>query len=344
MVFFLIPSLLIFIFGLLNLLGIGANLFMSQLVYGVLAVLAYVVARRIGYKFFRFNITFFYWIFVVMLIVTYVIGLEIKGSKRWIDLYFFSFQGSEFLKVFFVMYLADFFSKNRRFLNHIGLFLQSCVYFIIPAFIIFKQPDLGNALVYVSIFIMMLLYSHTPKRFIFYILAVISFFSPILWFFLKAYQRARIISFLNPNIDQTGQSYNMMQALITVGSGSFLGKGLSNGTQTKLFFLPENHTDFAFSSLVEQFGFVGGAVVIVLYMCIAYMLIRWIMRYFYAKDDEGSYRFLYMVGFLTYFVTQVFVNIGMNIGIMPITGITLPLISYGGSSLVTFMLFLAMIP
>jgi len=166
---------------------------------------------------------------------------------------------------------------------------------------------------------------------------------PLGFTLLHNYQKARIFSFLNPEFDQQGTAYNMIQSVITVGSGKFLGRGLGLGTQSRLFFLPENHTDFAFASLVEQFGFVGGGLVIICYIIIFIILAKRLVALFYDKESDLKKAFLYTLGFTSYFTFQVIINIGMNLGIMPITGIALPIISYGGSSIVAAMIGLAFI-
>lgn len=286
---------------------------------------------------------FFYWLFIFLLIITFIIGIEVKGSRRWIDLYFFNFQPSEFFKIFFILFLADFFTKHRQNIKDFSIFLKSLGYLILPLLIIFKQPDLGNAMVLFFIYVIVVLFSGTPKKYLLSSFLTLLLIIPIGWPALKDYQRNRITSFLNPEIDQQGINYNMAQAIITVGSGKFLGRGLGYGTQSKLFFLPENHTDFAFSSLVEQFGFLGGICILVLYFVISTGLIKKLALLFQSTDEDILFKRLFMLGFFAYFVFQVFINIGMNLGLLPITGVALPLISYGGSSLVSFMLGLALI-
>lgn len=340
----LLPSLFLYVFGLFNLLGIHQSLMVNQLVFGIFAILGFIGIKLVGHRFFRTNSKFFYWSFIALLIVTYIIGLEVKGSRRWIDLYFFSFQGSEFFKVFFILFLADYISRNKRHYPNSILFLKCMAYFALPAFIIFKQPDLGNAIVYACIFFGIILVSHIKKKYVLYTIICTLLLLPLSWFFLKGYQKNRILSFVNPHVDSQGASYNMRQALIAVGSGKFQGRGLGLGTQSRLFFLPENHTDFAYSSLVEQFGFIGGFALLILYATMTFHLIRKIITFSYQSDTEGYFKFLFTIGFFSYFICQLFVNMGMNLGLFPIAGITLPLISYGGSSLVTWMLGLALLP
>ncbi|QQG43810.1 MAG: rod shape-determining protein RodA [Candidatus Roizmanbacteria bacterium] len=340
----LLLSFFLYTFGLFNLLGINSVFFKQQIIFGVIGFGVYLIMKKMGLHFFRLNARFFYILFVVILILTFLIGLEVKGSRRWINLVIFNFQASEFFKFFFIIFLADFFTVNRKFLNDINILIKSLIYFSLPALIIFKQPDLGNTIVYFMIFLSMAFFSGIPKKNIAKIISIAILIIPLFWFFLKDYQKARILSFLNPHFDTSGSTYNMIQAIITVGSGQFFGRGLGAGTQSGLSFLPENHTDFAFSSLVEQFGFVGGTVTILLYFAVAYVLIKKITKWYYERNENARFNFLFLIGFFSFLTVQIFINIGMNLGIMPITGITLPFISYGGSSLITLMIGLALIP
>lgn len=339
----LLPSFFLYLFSLFNLLGIRQSLVINHLVFFVIALIFYYVVSKIGRNFFQINIHVIYWFFIFLLVGTYILGLEIKGSRRWIDLYFFNFQPSEFFKIFFILFFAKFLAKENKQMSEIGVFILSLIYFIIPTLIIFKQPDLGNALVYFIIFVSIVLFSYIPKKILLYFILILVLVTPLGWFFMKDYQRDRLTSFLNPHIDQKGASYNMRQALITTGSGQFSGKGLGLGTQSRLYFLPENHTDFAFSSLVEQFGFMGGGIVIGLFAFLMYSIVRKLSRLLSAHDEDSKERFLYAIGFLSYIVFQVVVNIGMNLGIMPVAGIALPFISYGGSSLITILTGLALL-
>jgi rod shape determining protein RodA len=211
----------------------------------------------------------------------------------------------------------------------------------IPAALIYKQPDLETAASTFIVVVLICAFSEIPKRFIISLFLFLGSMVPILWRFIHTYQKNRILSFINPSIDPTGIAYNMTQAIITIGSGQLFGRGLGLGKQSTLFFLPENHTDFAFASLVEQFGFIGGLTIIVLYFFLAAMIIRNIVFHYGKKGDHNRFAYFYSIGFLIYFLIQVFVNIGMNLGVMPVSGTALPLISYGGSSLVTWMIGLA---
>lgn len=340
----LISTLLLSVFSFFNLLGIAKELISFQLIYFLIGGIIFVIVRNTGLSFFRNNSKFFYYLFIGLLLLTFIFGPEVKGTKRWIDLYFFNFQASEFFKVFFILFLADYFVRNKDETDQKRLLLGSLIYFLIPFFIIFKQPDLGNAMIFALIYFVLLLFSSIPKRYIFYLLIIATIALPLSWFTLKDYQKQRITTFINPRIDQQGTSYNRIQSIITIGSGKVLGRGLGYGTQTRLAYLPENHTDFAFASLVEQFGFIGGISTLTLFSIVFYRLILKVRYLYSSKDDYGRYSFMIALGFLTYFSLQTTTNIAMNLGLLPIVGVALPVISYGGSSFVTFLLALAFIP
>lgn len=340
----LLPVLFLSFLGVFNLIGIKQNLVFNQISYTVLGLIAYFTVRKIGKKFFLLNSKVFYRLFILILLSTFVFGLEIKGSRRWIDLFFFNFQASELFKVFFILFMSDFLVGNYIIVHSMSFFLLSFFYFIIPTLLIFKQPDLGNAAVYFFIYISLIMFSDLPKKYLLYFLLVLMLLMPVGWILMKDYQRARITSFFNPMIDQRGTAYNMTQAIITSGSGKFTGRGMGLGPQSKLAFLPENHTDFAFSSLVEQFGFVGGFATLFLFAIIVFSLFVRLIDLYYLKDPQDRKNFFYLIGFLSYFVFQILVNIGMNLGLFPITGIALPFISYGGSAFIALMIGLALLP
>ncbi|MDH7476631.1 MAG: FtsW/RodA/SpoVE family cell cycle protein [Microgenomates group bacterium] len=340
----LLPTFFLITFGFFNLLGINQTSAINQLFNFVLGFIVFFIIKKIGYRFFKNNSLFFYWFFVGLILLTFFIGISVKGSKRWINLYFTNFQSSEFFKVFFIIFLADFFSKVDKKVNDLKIFIQSFFYFILPTFAIFKQPDLGNAIIVSLIYLTLLIFSGIPKKYLFCLFSAIIISLPVGWLSLKSYQKERIISFFSPEVDSQGTAYNMTQAVITIGSGRFFGRGLGKGTQSQLLFLPENQTDFAFASLVEQFGFFGGFLVIFLYFIMAVKLIKKIIKYYYQKSKEGIYNFLFNLGIFGYLIYQVFINIGMNLGLMPVAGVALPFISYGGSAFTSLMIGFALLP
>src|SRR3989339_2102258 len=332
------------VFGLFNLFGLSQDLFIRQFLFLIFGFLSYFVIKHIGSHFFRINSKFFYWFFLAILIITFIVGLEVKGSKRWLNFYFFNFQGSEFFKVFFILFLADILTVKNLLSNTFLNFIKICLYFLIPFIIVFKQPDLGNAMVYFFIFFALLIFSNFSKKYLGYLIGIIVLLAPVGWFIIKDYQRDRILSFIRPDLDVQGAAYNMIQSVITIGSGMFFGRGLGLGTQSQLFFLPENTTDFAFASLVEQFGFFGGFFVLIFFTLIFIQLVKKTVHFYHQKSEDDQKKFLYCLGILTCFVSQTIINLGMNMGIMPVTGIALPFISYGGSSVLAILLGLALLP
>lgn len=344
MIAILLPALLLIFFGCFNLLGIRTNLAVDQVINTFAAVVAYIIVRKIGFRFFRLNYKFFYWFFITLLLVTFIIGLEVKGSMRWINLYFFNLQPSELFKVFYIVFLAEYFSRLKKVTNPWRDLIISLLYAILPIIMIFKQPDLGNAIVYFVIYFVLLFFSEIPKKVVITLLSGIIVLIPVSWLFLHDYQRNRLISFISPGLDQQGNSYNMIQAIITIGSGQFFGKGLGLGTQSRLYFLPENHTDFAIASLIEQFGFIGGTILLLLFILIVIQLMKKSLKLYKHQPSSSLYGFYYCLGLLVMLSFQIVLNFGMNLGILPITGITLPFISYGGSALVTLLCGLALLP
>lgn len=332
------------VFGLFNLFGLSQDLFIRQLVFLIVGFLGYFTLKSIGSHFFKLNSKFFYWFFIAILTITFIIGLEVKGSKRWLNFYFFNFQASEFFKVFFILFLAEILTVKNLLSNSFRNFIKIFLYFLIPFIIVFKQPDLGNAMVYFFIFFTLLMFSTFSKKYLGYLIGFIAVFTPVGWLIMKDYQKARILSFISPHLDVQGAAYNMIQSVITIGSGMFFGRGLGLGTQSRLFFLPENTTDFAFASLIEQFGFFGGFFVLIFFTIIIIYLAKKTIYFYYQKSQDDQKKFLYCLGMLTYFVSQTIINLGMNMGIMPVAGITLPFISYGGSSVIALLIGFALIP
>ncbi len=340
----IILSLLLSLFGFFNLLGINPELAKNQFIYIFLSLIVFFFLKKINKKIFFDNSHFFYWFFILTLLITYIIGLEVKGSRRWLSFYFFNFQPSEILKIFYILYLSTLLTQlEEETINYYVNFLKTLMVFFIPFLIIFRQPDLGNSLAYLFIFIILILFSSFPKKDLLKILLVILIFVPLFWQLLRPYQKARITSFFNPHLDYQGTAYNMIQSKITIGSGMFFGRGLGYGTQSKLSFLPENTTDFAFASMVEQFGFFAGFLTLIIYLFIFYFLFRKIIFLIDKKDFLSRQQFYYLIGFSAYLFFQIFVNIGMNLGLLPVVGVALPLISAGGSSILTFFLGLMLV-
>ncbi len=210
--------------------------------------------------------------------------------------------------------------------------MVSGVYLLIPTGLVLLQPDLGSAIVLISIWFVMVIFSGMRLRHLFYLILLGSIVSAVAWGFLLApYQKARLTSFLNPALDSRGTGYQMIQSVIAVGSGKIWGKGLGYGSQTHLHFLPEAETDFIFAAYAEEWGFVGSSILLTVLLLLIWRIIR------IGAVASDNFSRLYSLGFAALVAVQSFIHIGMNMGVLPITGITLPFVSYGGSSLVTLL-------
>jgi rod shape determining protein RodA len=256
---------------------------------------------------------------------------QVRGSHRWVFFFGQQLQPSELFKPFIMLFIAWLVTVlSPRIIRNLPIHLLA---FLIPFLLIFRQPDLGTAIIYFLFWTAMMLAGGLDLRlFLSGILSLILII-PWAWDHLASYQQTRIIAFINPAIDPRGAGYNALQATIAVGSGQLTGRGLGFGTQSHLRFLPEHQTDFIFASLVEEVGFVGGLLLLALYFL---LLLRILIRTWSLSSDP--FAFTYGIGLFMLILSQVFINVGMNIGLLPITGITLPFVSYGGSSLISLLL------
>ncbi len=270
----------------------------------------------------------FYVISLGALLLLFFIGSARYGAKRWIAFGPVSLQPSEFVKIAIILALAAFMGDRRERAGSFGNFIFACM-LIVPAFLlIFAQPDLGTALVLVPILFGIMFVCGERIKYIVGSICLGLACMPVFWHVLKEYQKTRLLVFINPNLDPLGAGYTIIQSKIAAGSGGLFGKGWLNGTQSQLKFLPEKHTDFIFSTIGEEWGFAGAIVLISLYAVIIWRGIKIIEE---TKDIYGK---AIAAGFTTLLAFQVFVNISMTIGFMPVVGIPLPMISYGGSNTV----------
>lgn len=330
----LAPVIVLVIISLTTLFSLDLSLFRSQIIFFVIGIFAFLFFSQTNYKNVGIYAIPIYVISIVLLLVVLILGTETRGSVRWLEFLGFRVQFSEILKPFLAISISSYLSsKNSYSLK--TLFLGIC--FLIPiALLVFLQPDLGNALIYFMVAVCTFFVFGFPLRFFLGGFIFMSLLFPIFWKFLHTYQKDRIFSFLNPK-DPLGLSYNAIQSVIAVGSGMMFGRGLGLGTQSGLRFLPERHTDFIFATISEELGMIGAILVTVVF---AFLLYR-IFMIFLNQDDLFCKIFSIVTFFLIFF--QFFVNIGMNIGILPIVGITLPFISYGGSSLLSNFIILGIL-
>ncbi|WP_196590872.1 rod shape-determining protein RodA [Pectinatus frisingensis] len=284
----------------------------------------YRMLQPLGNKLYIFN--------ALLLLAVDIAGHSALGAQRWIQLGPISFQPSEFSKLIMIISLAVLLENRVGKLNTFKELLPVALYMVIPFALVVTQPDLGTALVFLAIFFGMIFAAGVNMKIIGVIFGAGLSCLPIIWHFLKEYQKMRIMVFINPNIDPLGSGYHIIQSKIAIGSGLLYGKGLFHGTQSQLNFLPENHTDFIFAVIGEETGFIGAAIVLLIFLFILWRGIK------IAREASDNLGMLLAVGINSMLAFHVLVNVGMTIGIMPVTGIPLPFISYGVSSLITNVL------
>ena len=273
------------------------------------------------------------WIFGVgltLLIAVMVMGKIGKGAQRWLDLGLFRFQPSEIMKLAIPLMVAWYLDRKPIPIDVKSLLISVIIIFI-PAILIAKQPDLGTAIMVVSAGLSAIFLAGIRMRILFIVVVLAGLAAPLLWHVMHDYQKQRVFTLLNPEQDPLGSGYHIIQSKIAIGSGGAFGKGWLEGTQSHLNFLPEHATDFIFAVSGEEFGFVGSSILIVLFILVS------LRGLYIAKQAQTSFTRLLAASLAMTFFLSAFVNIGMVMGILPVVGIPLPLVSYGGTALVTFM-------
>jgi len=336
-IFFLVISLSII--GIINiysstLMDNNSSLYEKQLIWlaiglgsmFIITFINYIHLERLAYP--------IYGLSTILLIATFLFGRTTAGATRWLDIGIVSFQPSEFAKIAIIIILSKYFSTARipaKGLSIKGLILPS-ILILIPFIFIAKQPDMGTAIIVFFIFASMVIFAKVHLKTLIGIAAVSLTLVPLGWHFLKGYQKARLMSFWDPTLDPLGTGYHVLQSKIAIGSGRFIGNGFTHGTQGQLRFLPEHHTDFIFSVLSEEWGFAGSFIVLTLY----FILILWGLNIAQnAKDRLGAFL---AFGVSSMLLWHIAINIGMVTGMLPVVGVPLPFISYGGSFLLTAMI------
>ncbi len=315
-------------FGLFVLLTIGKEFFVPQLLYLVVGAFLLLGISRIDPVILWWAAPGGYVAANIFLAMSYL-GPTIRGATRWIMIAGVQIQPSELVKPVLLLAFAHMMSRySPRKLENIPILFA---FFSLPFFLVFRQPDLGSSIVYASFWTAMLLAGGLNVAVLVAAGGTFALLVPFLWSHLAPYQQARIHTFINPTLDPAGAGYNALQAMIAVGSGQFFGRGLGRGTQSHLRFLPEYHTDFIFATLIEELGFIGGALLLVAYAVLLYRIVAPFIRM--ATEDVRV--FMYSFGLFAMLMSQIVINVGMNMGLIPITGITLPLVSYGGSSILS---------
>ncbi|MCB1154766.1 rod shape-determining protein RodA, partial [bacterium] len=315
--------------GIMNLYSAVAGyperqvLFSAQMRWFVACMILMVPIYLINYHFYEATAPWAYAMTSVFLLLTLFFGRVLHGSSRWLNIGGFSFQPSEFSKIALVLILARYFAANPK---HGGYTLRELKFpltlMLVPTALIFFEPDLGTAMIHVLIFLSIAVFVGLEKKTVAAVVGFVLLIAPIGWFFLlKDYQKSRILTVIDPSVDPQGAGYQITQSAVAIGSGKFFGKGYLQGTQTKLRFLPEQHTDFVFSVLSEEWGLIGAVLVLALF----FLLIAWGLSV--ASNSKDRFGSIAAFGLAAMLFWHVIINIGMALGLMPVVGVILPFFS-----------------
>lgn len=312
--------------------------FKKQIVFGIVGLLVLFILAFVNYNFWHDVSLFVYFGMIFLLVLVLFLGRTVQGTTGWFSFFGINLQPVEFAKIALIITLAWFLSLKadsvREFKNFIISGLIAAVYFGL----VILQPDFGSAVILFLIWLFMMVFAKADRKHLLLLglVLIVSFF--LAWnFFFAPYQKDRIMTFLQPQANPFGSGYHVRQAMTAVGAGGWLGRGLGFGSQSQLKFIPAATTDFIFAVISEELGFVGVGVIFFLYALIFYRLIR------AAKMSRNNFSLLFIMGVVTMLFCQVMINIGMNIGIVPVTGISLPFLSYGGSYLLSSLILIGII-
>lgn len=320
--------------GILVIYSSSPELAFQQAAFVLLGFLLYFLISQSNFHLWESVVNPFFTVTLVLLILVLILGFETRGAVRWIPLGLINFQPSELAKPALLLFLSFFWAKN---LPGWGSILKSLLWTLPVIILVFKQPDLGTTITLLLTWLSLLLVAKISLKKILILFFIGLLTLPITWLTLRDFQKERVIAYLSPDRDPLGFGYNQIQSTIAAGSGNLFGRGLGHGTQSRLQFLPEYRTDFIFAAIAEELGFLGSLLIIALYL----YLINYCLRVAYITRSYMGY--LLSTGVALMLSFQTFINIGMNIGLVPITGITLPLLSYGGSSMMATFILLGMV-
>lgn len=316
------------------------DIYKRQLLWVAVGLAAFIIASVTNYRRLWDFTYLIYALAVLSLLLVLFLGIVRLGAQRWLRLAGFNFQPSELAKLAVIIFLARYFSRKSAeeislLSGKFGIFrgiILPLAFVAVPMLLIVEQPDLGSGLILLLVFVCLLYLTHVRLKYIFILLFLFSLPASFMWHFLRDYQKQRLLVFLDPNIDPLGAGYTVIQSKIAIGSGGFFGKGWLSGTQSQLRFLPEAHTDFIFATFSEEWGLLGAGLLVLLYL----LIIR--QGFIIAGRTQDAFGKLLAYGISLLLSLQVFINISMNMGMAPVVGLPLPLMSYGGSSiLVTFI-------
>lgn len=337
-VFFLVAFGLMAIYSVDLSRGSELIYFKRQILALSLGLIILFFSSALQYTFFKIYARWFYFASVILLIGVLLFGQNIRGTTGWFNFAGFSFQPVELAKVGLILMLAYVISNAGRQFERSKFFFFTLFLTLIPIFFVMGQPDLGSAILLGAIWFILMFLTGAKKSLVFGFVIFFIVLSVFSWFFLlKDYQKDRVLTFINPAHDPLGSGYNVTQSIIAVGSGNLFGRGLGFGSQSQLRFLPETQTDFVFSVIAEEMGFLGVSVILILFLIIFWRLLS------LASKTGNDFIALTVSGVVALFFTQFFINIGANVGLLPVTGVTLPFVSYGGSSLMMNLLLIGIV-
>jgi len=331
----LVWTIFIFLLGGLVLYSVAPNFFSHQLLYFVLGLILFFLFSNLDYRIFENLSIPLYFFSLIFLFSPFLLGKITRGASRWISIGSFTLQPSELVKPVLILIFASWACHQN--LSQIKNLCLLFLLFLPLALLIFYQPALGSTLVILTVFLAIIFSAGLKMSHLVSGLIIGTVFFPLFWKKLASYQKKRLLAFLNPQKDPLGSGYHLIQSKIAIGSGGIFGKGLGQGTQTHLKFLPEFQSDFIFAALAEELGLVGCLFLLGFYLFLLCRILK------IGQESKDQFGFLIAVGVFTMLFFQLTVNVGMNIGLMPITGITLPLVSSGGSSLVATLISLGLI-
>lgn len=306
--------------------------FTKQAIFFVMGFLLMFIFSFLDYRFFKNHsgvLIIIYFISLFLLFLVLWLGQNIRGATAWFNLGFFNFQPIEITKLVIVLLLAKYFSQRHIEMYRLQHLIISGFYIFLPGILVLVQPDFGSFFILVLLWVgLIILAGINPKHLLVLLLIGAILFAAGWFLFLKEYQKQRILNFLNPQKDPLGYGYSLNQSLIAIGSAGFFGKGLANGGQAQLGFLPEAKTDFIFAAFAEEWGFVGALFLLIVFGFLFSRLIKMTLA------AENNFSRIFCIGFALMLFSQLSVNLGSNLGLLPITGLSLPFLSYGGSNLI----------
>ncbi|MGI6348070.1 MAG: rod shape-determining protein RodA [Patescibacteria group bacterium] len=326
--------LLLSLFGLIEIYSIALGQetlslinFKKQIISLSLSLIVFFLVSFVDYNFLKTYNRLIYVFGIILLIAVLIFGKEVRGTTGWFNIFGFSFQPVEFAKIILIVFLARFFSNSAHKMRPFKSLVLSFLGSFALVFFVLLQPDFGPSVIMMALWFIILVLAGLKRRYFLMIIIPVILIFFLLWnFYFKDYQKHRILSFLNPGENSLSETWNVSQALIAVGSGGLTGRGLGFGSQSQLKFLPEAQNDFIFSVIAEELGLLGTSLVLLIYLVLFWRLLHWVKK----LDDD--FAIFFVLGALVLIFIQMFINIGMNLGIVPVVGISLPFISYGGSA------------